>query len=455
MSYPDRTTVPLPAKPKPFHFPEFRRHRLNNGLELLCASHKSLPILSVSLVVNCPAKADPAEKEGTVNLIGKLITEGTGNRSRQDILNELEFIGALYGAHNDWNAIYVEMNVLTKYIDRAMTIFADIARNPSFPEKEFERTRREIIINRLRTLDNAARLCSEHFIRRLYGDLRYGTPLEGTEASIRNITREDLIRLYETYFIPANAVLIMVGDLSDNEFIQIAGQYFSEWPPARKPDQPVQQFSMPEKLSVSLIHKPGAVQSEVRIGHPGIERKNPDYFAVTLMNEILGGYFLSRINMNLREDKGLTYGAHSAFSSRKDRGTFYVNAPVHAQATAEAIIEIIKEIENIRKNPVTTEELQNARGYLVGVFPIAFESGDQLAAALANITVFELPDDYYANYREKITRVSAEDIQQAAQKYLHPGRLQVVVTADRNLVEENLKKHFRLEVYDVHGKKIA
>jgi len=211
-------------------------------------------------------------------------------------------------------------------------------------------------------------------------------------------------------------------------------------------DSPEMDFSLQEKTKVYLVHKPDAQQAEIRAGHLGIKRHNPDFYACSVLNQIFGGYFLSRLNQNLREQKGYTYGVHSRFVTRKDRGPFQISSAIETQNIPDAVSEIIREMQMICQEPVTDEELQQAKGYMTGIFPIAFESGTQIAAGLSTLVEYDLPDDYFRTYKDNIMDVSKEQVLQAARKYLHPENLSIVICTDKTLIEEKFKSSYDIEV---------
>lgn len=451
----DRSEKPQATEPRPFHFPDFERFHLNNGLEVLFVQRTDFPLLSINLNIKSSALADPVGKEGTANFVSELIAEGTQKRSSAEIAEAFEFIAALFSAQTNWNAIHLDLNTLTQHADRALHIFSDILMNPVFPEAELERIRKELLTERLRVADNPAKLNGEQFISGLYGNIRYAIPVEGNATSIQQIKRTDVQNFYQQHFQPQNASLIIVGDLNLGQAKELCHKHFDDWSGTGTEPIVLPEFEQPTQTEVHLLHKPDAAQTELRMGHLGIERSNPDYFAVTLLNEILGGYFLSRINMNLREKNGFTYGAGSSFSYRKGVGPFHISAAVQSEHTAAAVKEVMKEIKQIRATHVTDEELNNARGQMVGLFPIAFETSDQIAMGISNIILSELPDLYYNTFRENISKVTRTDLLEAAQKYLHPDNMLVVVTGDRNIIEEDLRKLFKVTVYDVQGKVIS
>jgi len=451
----DRTQKPAPQKPRPFHFPDFQRYRLKNGLQVLIAEQRRFPLINVMLSVHSSALMDPPGKEGVAGLVAALLVEGTQRRNSREIAEELEYLGANFSSHSDWNAMYLELNTLKRHFPAAMDVFADMAMHSVFPERELERLRKETMVERLRVVDAPNKLASERFSGLLYADSRYGLPIEGTEQSLQNIERNDVIDFYKRHVVPGNSTLIVVGDVRSEAVLAHMEDLFGEWEPKQQIPAEELVFKQPEKTVVALVHKPGAAQTELRMGHLGITRSNPDYYAVTVMNEILGGYFLSRINMNLREEHGYTYGAHSLFFYRKGLGPFFVTAAVHSENTADAIREVLKEVDRMRREMVSEDELESAKGQLIGVFPIAFETADQVALGLSNIVISQLPDDYYHTFRERIAGITRQDVLRVAREYLLPEKMLIVVAADRSLVEADLKKSFELRVFDAHGQPIS
>lgn len=442
----DRKQIPNPTAPRPFHFPDFDRFFLDNGLEVLVVNRNHLPLVGVNLCIRSSALHDEKGLEGTANLLSELLPEGTATKNSEQIADLFEYIAANFSVHADWSGIHMDLNTVSKHLPTAMELFAEILFEPSFPEKELERLRTELLTERMRVIDNPAKLNAEHFIHRIYGEHRYGTTVDGSRESLQQISRDAIKRFYQTHFVPRNAALIFAGDIVTSAAAKLAQQFFGNWQDAPLPPQFEHQFKEPEQTSVTLIDKPGAAQCELRMGHLGLERSNPDYYAVTLMNEILGGYFLSRINMNLREQNGFTYGAGSAFNYRSGLGPFHVSSAIQSEHITAAISEVLAEIEIMRSELVSKEELNNARGQLIGLFPIAFETADQVALGLSNIILNQLPDDYYNTYADNLRKVTREDILRVAQTYLHPQQMQVVVTGDSSVVATGLEERFPLQV---------
>ncbi len=450
----DRKKIPAPGEYRPFHFPEYESFTISNGLKVIHAPYGDLPLVSINLCIRTGALIEKEGREGLANFTSELLSEGTKSRSSVNIANELEFLGAHLDIFSDWNATYVEINTLKKHLESAMDVYADILFNPIFPDREFERIKKELLTGRLQGMDNPSKIANERFAEFLYGDFRYARPLEGNENSIQNITLEEIRNFYLEQYIPNNAVLVVVGDISRAEAEELVNKYFSDWQRGTSADFQVPVFKNPDKTSVKLVHKEGTVQTELRIGHHGIERNHPDFYSVVLMNEILGGYFLSRINMNLREEHGYTYGAGSKFNFRRGTGPFQISTAADIQYTFETITEIFNEIREIQLAEVTDDEIQSSKGHLTGIFPVAFETADQIALGLANIVVFDLPHDYYRTFRDKINKVTKEDILRAANKFINPAQMFIVATTDRSKTEDKLRELFNVTVYDIMGKKI-
>jgi len=438
----DRSKIPGPLKTRSFNFPEFERFTLQNGLEVIFAPHNKLPVLTFQLVLKSGANYDKKSQAGLASFTTELLAEGTKSRTSQEISNAFEHIGTQYNSHVDWNALYLEMVMLKKQEKASLDIFCDVLFNPAFHTEEIERLRKHNLNQRLRTGDSASGIANEIFPQTIFGNTRYALPISGRKVHMQKFKRDDFVDFYEKYFQPANATLVIVGDLSSDEARSLSEQYFERWPDQGFTELNEPQFEYAQKQRLFLAHKKDAQQAEIRIGHLGIDRNEPDYFAAILLNQILGGYFLSRINMNLREEKGYTYGASSRFFTRRTKGLFQISSAVETKYVPEAIQEIIKEIENIKNGPVSETELQQAQGYLNGIFPIAFESGTQIADGLSNIIVFDLQDDYYRTYRDKILAVTRDEILQAAKKYLHPQSLSIVVCTDKNEVKTRLREKF-------------
>ncbi len=448
----ERNKIPPTGKLSPFNFPHFKRICCENGLKVLLVEHTSLPLVNLELYFKASAMVDPAGLEGLASLTTELLAEGTSSRNSEKIANELEHFGIEYSAYADWDSIHISLSTLSKYVDSAFEIYADIIQNPIFPKSEVNRVKAEYIAERQRVVDSIEKVVSEQFAETLYGDFRYATPLSGTIDSIKNIEQKDIKDFFKKYFYFKEAVLLVTGDISEQQIKSLIKKYFT-----KKGNRPLYKipsltYNKGMTTAVRIIHKEKAQQTQVYIGHIGIERTNPDHYKALLLNQIIGGYFLSRLNMNLRQDKGYTYGIHSNFGFRKITGPFIVSAAVQTENTTAAIKEIISELRRITEKAVSDEELSNAKGYFTGVFPIAFETAEQILYGLATIETYGLNDDYFRSFREKIDKISKNDLLEAAKEYIHPDNLLIIAAGDRTQIEKLLSKSFNIEVYDLYGK---
>lgn len=447
----NRSKIPEPGKPRPFNFPAFERGQLGNGIKILTAKKSNLPLINILLHIDISPLDDPNGAEGELNLLSQLLLEGTKNFTSEQIANQFERIGAEYNVHLGWNGFFLELNVLKEHLISGFSLFSELILNAIFPDKEFDRIKEETLVQRLQVLDMPGRLANEHLFRLLFPDHRYGMPIEGLEESIPNIRLRRIRQFYNEYFPMRNATLIFTGDITPKESFALAKNYFGEWSSKIISTEISDDFFPSINDPITLIHKPGTVQTEVRLGQFIPERKHPVFFKLKLMNEILGGYFLSRLNSNLREKNGFTYSIHSNLIYRPGIGVLSISAAIQNEFVTPAIKEIFNEIERLRSEGVTEEELQNARGYLTGIFPTAFETIDQISDALATIITYDLPDDYYRTFRDRLNDITREDILKTARGYLAPDEMRVVLVGDKDKILPELEKEFDVQVIDQKG----
>jgi zinc protease len=342
----------------------------------------------------------------------------------------------------------------------ALPLMADVALRPGFPKEELERIRQERLTNLLQARDNPSAIAPAAFARVLYGgEHRYGVPTFGTAESIKALAVDDLKAFYATVYRPDNAALIVVGDITADRALPLLETNFGGWKAGSgpKPTQSLPHVDQHAARQVYLVSKPGAPQSQIRIGWIGVERATPDYFPLQVLNTILGGSFSSRLNMNLREQHGYTYGASSGFDMRASAGPFAAAAGVQTDKTAESLTEFFNELNGILK-PVPAEELTRAKNYIALRYPGGFETTGDISRRLEDALVYHLPDDYFSTYVQKIQAVTAADVQRVAQKYIAPGKFAVVVVGDDATIEPkiaglNLGPIKKLTVDDVFGPK--
>jgi len=431
-------------KPKPdprFTLPQIQRRKLSNGLDVLLVKHDELPVVSMNLVLKTGAAADAPERAGLASLTAGLLDEGTKTRSALDISNQLAAIGAQLGTGSGRDASSVTLRTLTRQLDKALDIYADVITNPAFPKDELERARSSRLAQLAQLHDNANAVADLIFASLIYGRKHpYGQPAIGDVASVTGVSVEDPRRFYETYYRPNNAALVVVGDVQAETLLPKLERAFANW---KAGEVPAVKFSAPparERATIYIVDKPGAAQSVINIGQLGVERASPDYFPLLVMNTILGGGFVSRINLNLREDKGYSYGARSSFDFRRSPGPFTASAGVQTAFTKESVVEFLKELRGIRGEiPVTDRELETAKQALIRGFPRSFETPDQIASRLSDNVLYNLPDSYFNNYITSVRAVSKADVNRVANRYLDPSKLAILVVGDRQVIEPGLR----------------
>jgi zinc protease len=451
-------------KPQPdpvFTLPRIERRKLSNGLEVLIVNHKELPVVSLNLVLKTGAAADPLARAGLASFTAALIDEGTKTRNALDISNQLAAIGARLGTGADWDLTGMNLLTLTRHLDRALEIYADVITNPTFPESELKLQRDTRLAALLQRRDDANSIAAIVYASLLYGrEHPYGHPLIGDYASVGAITNEEVKRFYETYYRPGNATLIVVGDAAAETLMPKLERAFSNW---KNADVPAVNIPAPpgrDKAAVYLVDKPGAAQSVIAIGQIGLPRSTPDYFPLLVMNTLLGGQFTSRVNMNLRENKGYTYGARTSFDYRRAAGPFAASAGVQTAVTKESVVEFLKELKGVRGEiPVTPAELEFSKQAIIRGFPRSFETPEQISGRLTDIVLYNLPDDYFNNYIANIRAVTMADVMRVAKRYLDPSKMAILVVGDRKIVEPGLRSldelGSTLTLVDIDGRIIS
>jgi len=454
----DAQAAALPkAGPDPkLSLPPIEKTKLSNGLEVWMVEQRELPMISMNLVMKTGSANEPDGKTGVAGMTTTLMDDGTKTRSAVDISNQLQSIGASLNVGGGWDSTNVSLQTLTKNLDPALAIFADVVQNPTFPAAEFESTRGRLLVGLRQQRSNPNAINNTAFNKVLYGDHPYGR--DNAEATLKAITRDDLANYYSATFKPENGVLIVAGDFNKSSLKSSLERAFSEW----KSSGSVTPKQLPAtgpiaKPGIYIVDRPNSAQSVVTAGQVGIDRSNPDYFPVVVMNSILGGAITSRISMNLREDKGYTYGANSGFTYRRGAGPFRAGGDMQTAVTKESVFELMKEIRGIRGGiPVTQKELDYNKQSLIRRFPAAFETIGGISNQLASIAVYGLGDSYFNDYIGKVNAVTLDDVNRVANKYLDPDRMAIVIVGDRKVIEPGLKE-LGLPVYylDADGNPIG
>jgi zinc protease len=438
---PDRAKPPELGPAPQLKLPTIAKRSLANGLAVWVVESHEVPIVQLTLIVRAGGDDDPVGKFGTASLTAAMLDEGAGTRSALEIADAVEFLGASLTTSSSYDAATVRLNVPVQRLDEALPLLADVALRPAFPEKEIERLRQERLTTLLQARDDPASIAAMAFARIVFGaNHRYGTDLMGTEASLKALTAADLRTFHGAFYQPPSMTLLVVGDTSADAVMPRLEKPFGEWRPASPPGKDSVAPVAPQirERQVYLVDKPDAEQSQIRIGAVGVPRSTPDYFPMMVLNTVLGGSFTSRLNQNLREEHGYTYGARSAFDMRLSAGPFVAAAGVQTDKTSESLTEFFKELNGIR-SPIGADELTKAKNYIALGFPAEFEATTDLARQLEELVVYRLPDDYFERYITNVIAVTAAGVRSAAEKYIEPSRLAVVVVGDRKMIEPGVR----------------
>lgn len=449
----DRSRLPALGAERPFRFPEVRRRALANGLRVWTVEHRQVPLVAVLALLPVGASADPPGRPGLAAITGDMLDEGCGDRSALELHEALGRMGAQLELDVGYDATVVGLTTLARELDGGLDILRDILARPRFEQREFDRVR-ELRLNRLLQLkDMPPAVADRAFAQLLYKGHPYGHLPIGSEGPLRALTVRDIAAFHRRVVAPSRTTVILVGDRTHESLFDAAARTFEAWTADSSgaiPDPSSFPAPVPPASPVALVHRGGAAQSELRVGHVAESRRTPDYHALIVLNMVLGGQFVSRVNLNLRERKGYTYGARTAFEFRRAPGPFVMQASVQADATADALHEAIAELTAIRgERPITREELELGRASLTRGYPRNFETADQVARAAAQLALYELPDDYFTTFVPTILALSEDDVTAAAARHIDPSRLLSVVVGDREKIAGTLKALDLGEVADV------
>jgi len=437
---PDRSHPPQPGPPAALKLPAIQKQKLSNGLAVWIVEDRKVPVAQVNLVVFSGTANDPPGKYGVASFAAAMLEEGAASRSALEIADAVDYLGADLGAATTSDLSAVRLHVPVARLADALPIMADVALRPTFPKDELDRQRQQRLTSLLQGRDDPPTISAVAFSRVLYGKAhRYGTPQMGTAETIKTFTADDLRGFYTSAFRPENATLLAVGDFTAATLLPLLETNFGSWKGTGSPASEKLPATEPiAARQIFLVDKPGAPQSQIRIGAVGVPRSTPDYFPLTVMNTILGGSFTSRLNNNLREVHGYAYGAGSGFDMRLGPGPFFASAGVQTDKTAEALKEFFNELNGILK-PVPAEELTRAKNYVSLRYPSAFEATGDISRRLEDALVYHLPDDYFSKYVQNIQGVTGADVQRVAQKYVQPDHVAVVVVGDLKTIEPGIR----------------
>jgi len=449
-----RKTAPAALAPKPFAIAKPYETTLPNGLKVVVFEDKRLPLVSYRLGFKTGDINDPKDSIGLTSAITSLLNEGTKTRTSKQLAEEIERLGASISASSGDDNTIVAASALSLYSSDVLRLMADMVLNPVFPESELALYKKNTIENLKYQRSQPAFLASEQMAKIIYGTHPYGI-VSASPAEIEKISREKLAEFHAKMFTPNNATLIVVGDVDRDNLLKEIKDNFGGW---QKGTVDAMKFDVPparQMTTITVVDRPGSIQSNIVLANLAIDRSSPDYFPVLMMNQILGAGASSRLFMNLREAKGYTYGAYSRFDARRLAGNFETNAEVRTPVTGDSLKEFFYELNRVRNEKATEKELRDAKSYLTGVFPLRAETQEGLTNLLVSQQLYDLPPDYLQTYRDKINAVTLEDVERVAKKYISPEKIAIVIVGDAGEILPQVKTYSsKIEVFDAEGKSV-
>ncbi|HEV2016868.1 MAG TPA: pitrilysin family protein, partial [Gemmatimonadaceae bacterium] len=437
-----QTVTPPPAGTlRPYVFPAVEQFQLGNGLKVILVQKHTLPVVEGRLILDAGSMREPAAKNGLAALTGSLLSEGTGTMTGADIARAMDALGARYFTGANFNAALADVVALKTVFPQALTLAARTVTAPSFPVGEISRVKNQALAAYQQIHARTAGLAADAFVRAAFDSTApFSRPANGTPSTIGPLTRDDVINWHRTMYAPSAATLLLVGDLTPAEARSIAQQAYGGWTASRAAIAPVENpIRASSGTRVILLDRPGSVQSSIILGQPGFRATDPEYLTMVALNHVLGGGFTNRINLNLREKHGYTYGAGSVLDLRPGSGAFRISSDVRTNATDSALVEAVSEYKRIAGEPVPPQELQGAVNNLVSGFPSGVQTVQGLTARIQQLIVWGLPVDFYATYRERLAAVTPEDVRTAAASRLTPNNLIVVVAGDLSKIEAPIR----------------
>ena len=439
---PDRSKPPAIGPAPSLKLPDITRQKLSNGVEVWVVEHHEVPLAQINMIVRSGSAADPIGKYGVGSLTAAMLDEGAGTRNSLELADALEYLAANLSTVSSFDYSAIRLNVPVSKLADALPLMADVALRPTFPQSDLDRLKKERLTALLQARDNPGALIGIAFPRVVFGPThRYGTSANGLPPAIESFTAADLQAFYRAHYRPDNATLLVVGDVTPASIMPMLEKNFGAWKSEGMKALVAEVPTAPQLKSraVYIVDKPDAPQSQIRIGWIGVPRSTKDYAALEVLNTILGGSFTSRLNQNLREEHGYSYGASSAFDMRLSAGPFLAAAGVQTDKTGPAVQEFFNELNAILK-PIPADELQKSKNYVALSYPGEFESTGDLARKLEDLVVYNLPMNTYANFVDEVNKVTAADLQRLAAQYIQPDKMAVVIVGDRSKIEEDIKK---------------
>jgi zinc protease len=428
---------PAPLLARDVSFPPYQMKTLANGLQVIAVSHHEQPAVSLRLIVRAGGAQDPASRPGVAYVAAALLDQGTTTKSAEQIATAIDSIGGAIGAGATSDLTSIHAAVMKDSFGVGLDLVSELVRSPAFAAEEIERQRQQILSGLKVSYDDPDYLAGVVFDRLVYGVHPYGKPDSGTPESIAAVTREDLLSFHQRWFGPNNAILAIVGDVSADEAFAGAERAFGSWKRIDLPDTRIADPPAPTRRVV-IVDRPGAVQTEIRVGNVGLARRHKDYLALDIATKILGGEGGNRLHRVLRSERQLTYGASADLHALRDTGNIIAETDTRSEKTGEALRIMVDEIAKLQRQRVQQRELRDAQEYLTGSFPLTIETPGAIALQVLNAVFYGLDLNELQDYRERVNRVTVDDIQRVAQQYLHPDRLAIVLVGDASVITKQL-----------------
>ncbi|HKP68644.1 MAG TPA: pitrilysin family protein [Pyrinomonadaceae bacterium] len=451
MTQPVRNTAPSPLPPMPFNIAQAKTVTLENGLKIVMFADKRLPLVSYRLAFLAGDANEPTDKIGVTSAVAAMMTEGTDNYSSRELAEKIERLGAAVSAATTEDFFIVAGSSLSMYASDVLSLIAEVIFRPTFPEDELDLYKRNAIENLKFQRSQPNFLAGEQVAKAVYGEHPYSI-VSPSPSDIENLNRESLRDFHQKLFIPNNAILVVVGDIEENEFLDQARDLFGGWNRGLTPSVKFSEPPRREKRETIIVDRPGSAQANIVLANIAFSRNNPDFFAATVMNQILGAGASSRVFMNLREEKGYTYGAYTRLDPKRLAGDFEATTEVRTAVTGDSLREFFYELNRIRDEKASDDELADAKNFLTGVFPIRAETQEGLTNLIVNQQLYGLPSDYLQTYRDNIEKITADDVVRVANKYVQPDDITIVIVGDAGEILPQVREYAdSIRIIDTEG----
>jgi zinc protease len=437
-----KATPPPPAPAREIRFPAFEQRTLDNGLRVVVIEQHEQPLVSLRLMMNAGKAYEPAGKSGLAEATSSLVTKGTATRDAQQLAETIDFVGGNLGASTGVEAAYASASVTSDQIDLGFDLLSDVALRPSFPQDELDRWRRQALSNLQIELQSASYLADTALQKLIFGDYPYGRPTSGTVQSLAGLTREDLVAFHQRLWVPNEAILAVVGDVKPADAFARAERAFGGWKKGETARLPTLDAPRPGKPRIVVIDKPDAVQTEIRLGQVGIAYRDPDLFTAEVYNVVLGGNPSARLYEEIRRKRGLSYGANSHFQQETQPGFFEVSTFTKTETTVDALGLAFDVLRGLQQQPVPDSELNPAKTFVTGAFPLEVETAEGIAARVLEAMHFGYGREFLESYDDRISKVSAAEIQRFARERIQPDRMTVVLVGNASVFTDALKKKY-------------